>query len=220
VGSEMCIRDRDPNTDPLANRGDAGDPYPGVTGNSAFGWGTKPAATKNSDRSFVGFMVDSVRLLAPNGAVAFRLRFGVGLTYAATAGGTVQASPVADTSGSFLAAGSSVTLTATPNAGARFAGWSGDTTARSAVLTLPMARSYNVTATFLRPLATADVVAQLLTGTSSLTPTDLNALDLLGNNNGRFDVGDFLSWLKATGAPLTATQRALVAGLTPQGARR
>jgi M6 family metalloprotease-like protein len=212
--------DRDPNTDPLANRGDAGDPYPGVTGNTAFGWGTKPAATKNSDRSFVGFMVDSVRLLAPNGAVAFRLRFGVGLTYAATAGGTVRASPAADTSGSFLAPGSSVTLTATPNAGGRFAGWSGDTTATSAVLTLPMAHSYNVTATFLRPLATADVVAQLLTGTSSLTPTDLNALDLLGNNNGRFDIGDFLSWVKATGAPLTATQGALVAGLNaPQGTR-
>jgi hypothetical protein len=211
--------DRDPNTDRLANRGDAGDPYPGVTGNTAFGWGTNPAATKNWDRSFVGFMVDSVRLLAPNGAVAFRLRFGVGLTYVATAGGTVRASPAADTSGSFLAPGSSVTLTATPNAGGRFAGWSGDTTAATAVLTLPMAHSYNVTATFLRPLATADVIAQLLTGTSSLTPTDLNALDLLGNNNGRFDVGDFLSWAKATGAPLTATQRALVAGLTTAGTR-
>jgi immune inhibitor A len=211
--------DRDPNTDPLANRGDAGDPYPGVTGNTAFGWGTKPAATKNWDRSFVGFMVDSVRLLAPNGAVAFRLRFGVGLTYAATAGGTVRASPAADTSGSLLAPGGSVTLTATPDAGGRFAGWSGDTTVATAVLTLPMAHSYNVTATFLRPLATADVIAQLLTGNSSLTPTDLNALDLLGNNNGRFDVGDFLSWVKATGAPLTATQHALVAGLTTPGTR-
>jgi hypothetical protein len=81
-----------------------------------------------------------------------------------------------------------------------------------------MAHSYSVTATFLRPLATADLVAQLLTGTSSLSPTDLNALDLLGNNNGRFDVGDFLAWVKATGAPLTATQRALVAGLKPLGA--
>lgn len=211
--------DRNPNTDPLANRGDAGDPYPGTTGNTAFGWGTKPAAMKNADRSFVGFMLDSVRLLAPNGAVAFRLRFGVGLTYAATAGGTVQANPPADTSGSFLVPGSSVTLTATPNAAGRFAGWSGDTTARAAVLTLPMAHSYNVTATFLRPLATADMVTQLLTGSSSLTPTDLNALDLLGNNNGRFDVGDFLAWVKATGAPLSATQGALVAGVKPQRTR-
>lgn len=211
--------DRNPNIDPLANRGDAGDPYPGVTGNTTFGWGTKPAATKNWDRSFVGFMLDSVRLLAPNGAVAFRLRFGVGLTYLATAGGTVQANPPADTSGSFLPVGSSVTLAATPNAGGRFAGWSGDTTATSAVLTLPMGHSYNVTATFLRPLATADLVAQLLTGASSLSPTDLNALDLLGNNNGRFDVGDFLAWVKTTGAPLTATQRALVAGVPLQGMR-
>jgi M6 family metalloprotease-like protein len=142
--------DRNPNADPLANRGDAGDPYPGVTGNTGFGLGTRPAATKNWDGSFVGFMIDSVRLLAPNGAVAFRLRFGAA-------------------------------------------------------------------ATFLRPMATADVVAQLLTGSSSLSPTDLDALDLLGNHNGRFDVGDFLAWVKATGAPLTATQRALVAGLKPQG---
>jgi hypothetical protein len=52
-----------------------------------------------------------------------------------------------------------------------------------------------------------------LTGTRSLSPADLTALDLTGNNNGRFDVGDFLAWVQATGASLTAPQRALVAGL-------
>ncbi|HYK82371.1 MAG TPA: immune inhibitor A domain-containing protein [Gemmatimonadales bacterium] len=136
--------DRNPSSDPLANRGDAGDPYPGVASNPAFTLRTTPAATKNCcNQGFVGFAIDSIRLLAPGGAVSFRLRFGV-----------------------------------------------------------------------LRPLATADVVAQLLTGTSSLTPADLVALDLLGNNNGRFDVGDFLAWVQATGVPLTAPQWALVGALS------
>jgi len=29
-------------------------------------------------------------------------------------------------------------------------------------------------------------------------------LDYLGNNDGSFDIGDFLAWVKATGAPLSA----------------
>jgi M6 family metalloprotease-like protein len=291
--------DRTPNTTG-SNRGDAGDPYPGVTANAAFGPGTNPAGVKNSDGSFVGFALDSIQLLS-TGRVSFRLRFGGAtvvraadstaavqvdnvrynvfrdlfssgsvhqiavdsaqtsanqgtrftfvswsdglarvhnvtgtlagasyvatlarafrLSYAAASGGTVSASPLADTSGVYVNEGSSVTLTAAASPGSRFAGWSGDTTAKAASLTLPMGRSYNVIANFLRPLATADVVAQLLTGTSSLSPADLTALDLMGNNNGRFDVGDFLAWVQATGASLTAAQRALVAGL-PAGRPR
>jgi hypothetical protein len=52
-------------------------------------------------------------------------------------------------------------------------------------------------------LATADVVAQLLGPTSPLTADQVRYLDFLGNNNGRFDIGDFLAWVKATGAPLS-----------------
>lgn len=286
------------------NRGDAGDPYPGATGNTAFNFRSNPAATRNSDGSFVGFAIDSIRFLAPSpqGAVAFRLRVGgvtivrasdtnavvqvdnvnygvfgdildsgsvhqiavaptqysldqrtrytwvawsdgqaithsitgapggntyvatlaraFKLVYAPAAGGTVSVSPVADTSGSYLSEGSSVTLTATPGAGNRFAGWTGDTTAKNTSLTLQIGHPYNVTATFLRPLATADVVAQLLNGSSSLTPADLSALDALGNNNGAFDVGDFLAWVQATGAPLTAAQRTLVSSLSRQAGPR
>jgi M6 family metalloprotease-like protein len=61
------------------NRGDAGDPYPGTNSNTAFSFRTDPAAVKNFDSAFVGFAVDSIRQLVPNGAMAFRLRFG-GLT--------------------------------------------------------------------------------------------------------------------------------------------
>jgi hypothetical protein len=50
-------------------------------------------------------------------------------------------------------------------------------------------------------LATSTVVAQLLGTSSQLNPDELRYLDLLGNRNGSFDVGDFLAWVEATGAP-------------------
>jgi M6 family metalloprotease-like protein len=269
-----------PGAIPLAcNRGDAGDPYPGTTGNTAFSFSTNPAAVKNLDGSFVGFAVDSIRQVVAGGEVAFRLRFG-GLTVvkasdtaaviqvdaanfnvfrslfedgsshsvsvadtqlsgdgrrwrfaswsdsplrthditgslagdtviatllrdfkliaSAAAGGTVSSSPAVILTGEFVAEGNAVQLTATPAAGIAFAGWSGDTISSNAVITLPMGRPYTVTALF---VVTTDVVAQLLGPTAPLTPAQLQTLDANGNNNGSFDVGDFLAWVKATGAP-------------------
>ena len=48
-------------------------------------------------------------------------------------------------------------------------------------------------------LAFDSVVAHLMGTAPSLTPDDLRFLDLLGNRNGRFDLGDFVAWLDATG---------------------
>ncbi len=144
------------------------------------------------------------------------------LDYGGTSGGSVAAdtagTPVA--SGSFLAEGTLVTLTATPGA-QPFVSWVGDTVSKNAQITLPLGRPYSVRAAFLAPLTTAAVVSQLLTHTG-LTPQDTLDLDQLGNNNGRFDVGDFLAWVQATGAPLTAPQRALVGAprLNPNGVAR
>ncbi|HUK22909.1 MAG TPA: M6 family metalloprotease domain-containing protein [Gemmatimonadales bacterium] len=70
--------DRNPNTQPYptsSNRGDGGDLYPGVTGNTAFTPYTNPAAVKNYDGTSAGFAIDSIRLLSPNGIVSFRLQF-------------------------------------------------------------------------------------------------------------------------------------------------
>ena len=53
-------------------------------------------------------------------------------------------------------------------------------------------------------LATADVTTQLLGPTSPLTTDETRYLDLLGNSNGSFDIGDFLAWVKVTGAPSSA----------------
>jgi hypothetical protein len=52
-------------------------------------------------------------------------------------------------------------------------------------------------------LATADVVTQILGPPGApLNADQIRYLDFLGNSNGIFDVGDFLAWVKATGAPL------------------
>jgi M6 family metalloprotease-like protein len=286
-----------PGAVPLAcNRGDAGDPYPGTTGNTVLSFNTNPAAAKNLDGDFVGFALDSIRQIVPGGEMAFRLRFG-GLTVVrasdtnavisvdavnynifrnlfddgsthsvsvadtqfsinnrtrwrwaswsdgqlrthdittspsggtitatlnrdfkliatAGAGATISSSPPLNLAGDFVAEGNAVQLTAVPAAGVTFAGWSGDTTSRNAVINLPMGRPYTVTAVF---VATADVVVHLLGPTAPLTPEQLQALDANGNNNGSFDVGDFLAWVKATGATLSAET---MAGLAQQkGAR-
>ncbi len=272
------------------NRGDAGDPYPGTSNNTAFSFNTNPAAVKNLDSSFVGFAIDSIRQIVPGGEMAFRLRFG-GLTVVrgsdstalisvdavnynvfrdlfdngsnhtvsvadtqlsgsgrtrwrfaswsdagsrthtvtgnlaggtltaslnrdfkliatAGAGGTISSSPVVDLAGTFTAEGNTVQLSATPATGIAFLGWSGDTTSTNTLIALPMGRPYTVTANF---VATADVVAQLLGPTAPLAPAQLQALDANGNNNGSFDVGDFLAWVKATGAPLSSAAMARLA---------
>lgn len=68
-------------------------------------------------------------------------------------------------------------------------------------------------------LASQAVVAQLLAGSGPLSADDLRYLDLLGNRNGSFDLGDFLAWVDVTGAPgaiaeLTAA-RSRAAGAAP-----
>jgi len=52
-------------------------------------------------------------------------------------------------------------------------------------------------------LTTSDVVAQLFGG-STLSADQQRYLDFIGNNNSGFDIGDFLAWVKLTGAPLSA----------------
>lgn len=276
----------DPNASFPRRRGDAGDPYPGVTANTAFTPRTNPTPTKNLDGSFAGFTIDSIRQVVAGGEMAFRLRFG-GLTIVrgsdtlavvqvdgtnfnvfrdllddgsahtvsiadsqlsadgrrrfrfaswsdgglrthaivgslsgttltatltrdfkliatASSGGTISPDTAIDLAGTFLPEGRAVQLTATPGAGNTFAGWTGDTVSSNPVLVLPMGRPYTVTGSFVGAFATADVVAQLLGPTQPLTTAQIQYLDSQGNNNGVFDIGDFLAWVKATGAPLSA----------------
>jgi hypothetical protein len=60
----------------VAARGDAGDPYPGSSSNTVFSYGTNPANVKNSDATFAGFQVDSIKQISVNGPMSFRVQFG------------------------------------------------------------------------------------------------------------------------------------------------
>jgi hypothetical protein len=106
------------------------------------------------------------------------------------------------TNGSFLASTDSVTLTPVPASGQAFAGWTGDTTAGAATLVLHLTHAWSVTANF---VATSDVVNFLLGASSALTANQLTILDQLGNNNGRFDVGDFVAWLDRNPGAVSAS---------------
>jgi M6 family metalloprotease-like protein len=57
------------------DRGDAGDPFPGATGNTRFSAGTHPAANSYAG-AFGGAIIDSIRQVAPFGAMQFRVTFG------------------------------------------------------------------------------------------------------------------------------------------------
>ena len=53
-------------------------------------------------------------------------------------------------------------------------------------------------------LATADVVAHVTGTGTTLSAEEVAYLDLLGNNNGEADTGDFFAWVEATGVSPTA----------------
>jgi M6 family metalloprotease-like protein len=140
-----------------------------------------------------------------------RLRMAVqGATVAAVASGLTG--DIA--AGVFLTEGTRVALRAAPQPGAVFAGWSGDTTAVRDTLTLPMLRPFDVTANYLTirevPLATA---ADVLFGKGALVTEQSTYLDVVGNRNGVFDLGDFLSAVDRLGSggadPATAPVLAL-----------
>jgi len=272
------------------DRGDAGDPFPGTGGNTAFGPGTKPAARTDAGAP-AGIRIDSIRQLAPSGAMSFRLTVGGITTVAASdtaatvlvdgvraavfrdlfadgsshtiaidsaqasvngkvqyvfsswsdgqarqhtvtgvaagraytaqvyhrylfritvlgAGSVTATRTIEPSVGSFVTEGDSVTLTPVPAAGSAFVGWSVDTVTGAQVLALKASHPYSLVATF---AGTTDVVHQLLTGRSSLTAGQLLVLDGLGNNNGRFDLGDFVAWLDRNPGVLTAQAAALLA---------
>ncbi|HXY19316.1 MAG TPA: M6 family metalloprotease domain-containing protein [Gemmatimonadales bacterium] len=127
--------------------------------------------------------------------------------------GSVSATRTIDpAAGSFLAEGDSVTLTPVPDSGAAFVGWTVDSVTGSSVLLLHAVRPYQLVATF---AGTADVLTQLFTGKSALTGGQLLVLDGLGNNNGHFDLGDFVAWLDRNPGALDSR----AAGLR-RGARR
>src|SRR5207253_10152717 len=70
--------------------GDAGDPYPGTTGNGTFSQTSVPAAVRNSDGLPAGLVVDQITQLVPNGTMQFRLSYPVGVVLAMVTAAVIQ----------------------------------------------------------------------------------------------------------------------------------
>lgn len=67
-------------------------------------------------------------------------------------------------------------------------------------------------------IAVRDVVAQVTGLDTLLSGDELRYLDLLGNRNGQFDVGDFLAWVDAGAQPVSpAVLRAVLAAPKEEG---
>jgi hypothetical protein len=104
-------------------------------------------------------------------------------------------------SGVFVTEGTRVILRASPQTGAVFAGWTGDTTAVRDTLALSMLHPFDVTANFLavREVSLANG-ADVLFGNSLLGPEQAIYLDAVGNRNGAYDLGDFLAAVDRLGS--------------------
>lgn len=101
--------------------------------------------------------------------------------------------------GSYLE-GATVSLVATPADGWEFTKWveSGSQVSASATFDFQVNDSRALTAVFslTRPASlTTDRISAALLGAITLNPAERDYLDNIGNNNGRFDTGDFLAWL-------------------------
>jgi hypothetical protein len=116
---------------------------------------------------------------------------------------TVQGAPTAAitsgvtgdiASGVYLAEASQVTLTAAPQPGAVFAGWTGDTTTTADTLTLTMRHPFDLMANFVAVREVVlDSAADALLGDAGLLAEEAAYLDAVGNRNGVYDLGDFLA---------------------------
>jgi hypothetical protein len=116
---------------------------------------------------------------------------------------TVEGAPVAAvtsglagdvSAGVYLAEGTSVTLQAAPQAGAVFAGWTGDTTATRDALLLVMQHPFDLVANFVAVQnVMLGIAADALLGLTALNPPEAAYLDAVGNRNGVYDLGDFLA---------------------------
>jgi M6 family metalloprotease-like protein len=195
-----------------ANRGDSGDPYPGSSSNTEFGPATFPN-TRLNDNTTTALRVDSVT--ANGDDVAFRISVGLApvVIQSDTLNGGVMGASYADTlqatggTGSFtwsrtggdnLPAG----LVLDPATGAisgtpeEEGGFEVEYMALSGVLSA----TDTVTIVVTRPSLLLDnVVYNLLSPVQVLSDDEERYLDIIGNKNGAFDIGDFRAYLQVTG---------------------
>ncbi len=204
------------------NRGDAGDAFPGSASNVRFSFDTDPATIHN-DSTPTEITFDLIEQLDPGnpwGDVRVRITHmsapalvlsppvlsdGVmGSAYSDTleaSGGigvyTWQVISGALPEGLTLGSATGI-LQGTP---AETGSFSFEVQVTSASQTQSTMVALDITAPV---LVMANVLDELLGVSETLTDDELEYLDLLGNQNGGFDVGDFHAWVDSGDAPLTA----------------
>jgi len=204
-----------------ANRGDAGDPYPGSSGNTSWAFASTPPARLNTG-AYPGFAIDSITEMA-GGAIRFRVSFGPAPSLAAAdtaLRSPVMGAPFADT---LVVSGSAGVIFTLTDVGTLPAGLS---LSQNGIITGIATRdsTWNFVVQASAPpyepielplrmtvvppsLQQAGVLAHV-TGTGSpLTVDEQHYLDLLGNRNGYVDVGDLAAWMDRTGEALAASRR-------------
>lgn len=204
------------------DRGDQGDSYPGSTNNTALDAYTAPALRTNSGLVVPG-RVDSIRIDgSQNVLFRFRLERLLKVVKFGTGSGNITSTVTGNLQqGVGVTPGTVVTLTAVPAAtGHRFVGWTGDTTSTDSSLVLTMNRNWVLSAQFsyTAPFSTASAASDLL-GVPSLSSAQRTLLDQQGNNNGTYDLGDFLAWVTLSGQGVAPElmARLLAAADAPKG---
>ena len=108
-----------------------------------------------------------------------------------------------------------VTLTATPQFGSTFGGWTAEgCSSAHLTCTFTLSAAKTVSVNFISPHSAHDLGLALIGG-ATLSPNDRAGLDRLGNQNGVYDLGDLLAYLDRTGQTLTATEAAAVMAAPP-----
>ncbi len=213
-----------------ANRGDAGDPYPGSSAKTRFSFDTSPSNARH-DGMPIELTFDAIEQLIVGGTMRMSVTFAApaltvtsppppggkaGVAYdhsfAAVGGvGQYRWSFAAGTVPAGLALDAAGRLAGTPEQGGSF---TVDARVTSGCQTATQTATIDVTV----PVLTVDAVVRHLVGAEALLTTDeLAYLDIVGNKNGRFDVGDFLAWTQATGGAVTAQELGAVLAATAPG---
>ena len=196
-----------------SDRGDAGDLYPGTTGNTTLSNTTRPSDGLNST-GCPGFSLDTISQIAPNGAVRFVLNTGPQSPAVTTAsllpGGlwgyaynTVITAACGSGTYTWTVTSGAPPPGVTFSQGGVLSGWPTDTgtyTFQVGVTDGTQTAGRGMTVHVAEPALTLQQVLNLeFQGQVPAIDDQTRYLDLQGNHNDSFDIGDFLRWLVRTG---------------------